>query len=250
MNLSWLLPSVKGIPVLMYHKVWPGINDALTITPEKLREQWAYLKQEGYQTLALGQYLEIINSKKPVYPAKSILITFDDGYRNNSEWAYPLLQEMGWQATFFIIGDTLVPGTPATANTPDAKMGIEELQKLDPATVQLALHGYHHEHFKELSFEEIKKVMEQTIEAFDNSGLAYHKALAYPYGSRPKDHYINTSMKNWMQSIGIQAAFRIGNQVGRIPTPDKYELKRIDIKGSDTMEEFKIKLVKGKLKPF
>ncbi len=248
MNWSWLLPSIKGISVLMYHKVWPGISDDLTITPEHLAQQWAYLKQQGYNTLSLPDFIGIIEAGAPC-PPKSLLITFDDGYRNNYQYAYPLLKEMGWQATFFIIAETLSLAS-SKENTPDTKMSLAELKALDPEVVQLALHGLHHEHFSKLTSNEIKEVMQQSIAAFDNSGLTYHKVLAYPYGSRPKDAATNKSMKAFFKEMGLRAAFRIGNQVCKVPATDKYELRRIDIKGTDALHEFKIKLTKGKLKPF
>src|SRR5437868_2498705 len=106
MRLHWLLPAIKGIPVLMYHRVWPGLNDGLTITPEGLREQWLYLKEQGYNTVSLLDFLEIIKGNKSYEPG-TILITFDDGYHNNLTYVYPLLQELSLQATIFIIGDTL-----------------------------------------------------------------------------------------------------------------------------------------------
>lgn len=241
MDFSFLLPTVRGIPVLMYHNVLPGISDALTITPEKLIEHWQWLKQNGYTPLSLSEYISCIDSNS--FPPQSVLLTFDDGCLNNYEYAYPLLKEMGWCATFFIIAEALTRDIKL-------KMSLRELAQLDPDTVQLALHGFHHEHFSELSLDEIQQVMVQSIAAFDNSGLPYHKVLAYPFGSRPKNLSNNTAMKEWFKRIGIQAAFRIGNQVSRIPAPDRYELKRIDIKGTDTLEQFKIKLIKGKLKPF
>lgn len=249
MNLSWLLPSIKGIPVLMYHRVWPGIEDGLTIPPEKLRQQWEWLKQEGYSTLSLPQYLDIAAGNATNYPQKALLITFDDGYLNNLTYVYPLLKELGWQATFFIIADT-VDGTNKPEDGPAEKMGIAQLKQLAPDVVQLALHSYHHEHFKRVSLDEITTALIKSIEVMDASGLPYHKVLAYPYGARPKDAAKLQGMRNAMKRVGINAAFRIGNQVSRVPAPDMLELKRIDICGSDTMEEFKIKLRKGKLRPF
>lgn len=249
MNLSWLLPTIKGIPVLMYHSVYPGVEDSLTITPEKLRQQWEWLKQEGYATLSLPQYLDIASGKTTDYPAKAILLTFDDGYLNNLAYVYPLLKELGWQATFFIIADT-VDATNKPEEGRWGKMGLKEMQQLDPAVVQLALHGYHHEHFNKASLDEIKAALYKSIEVMDASGLPYHKVLAYPYGARPKDATKLQGMRTAMKEMGINAAFRIGNQVSRIPAPDMLELKRIDICGGDSMEEFKIKLKKGKLRPF
>jgi hypothetical protein len=64
----------------------------------------------------------------------------------------------------------------------------------------------------------------------------------------PGKHF--PQLKRIMAEMGIKAAFRIGNKVSEVPAPDMYELKRIDIKGTDTVADFKIKIKKGKLKPF
>lgn len=249
MNLSWLLPEIKGIPVLMYHKVLSNLNDNLTITPEKLRQQWDFLKQEGYSTISLGDFLEFI--KNGGYTnQKLVLLTFDDGYLNNYEYVYPMLQEMAWNATFFIIADTLGDNLQQLYDKDNPKMSLNELKQLDSSVIQLGMHGYHHENFNKISFDEIKYVLQKSIDKFDSSGLGYYKVLAYPYGARPRDKQILTAMKTWMADNGIVAGFRIGNQVCRIPAPDIFEIKRIDIKGTDTLDEFKIKLKKGKLKPF
>ncbi len=250
MNWSWLLPEIDGIPVLMYHRVWPGQSDDLTITPEKLREQWTYLQQEGYSTLSLPQYLDIANGKTEHYPKKSLLITFDDGYLNNLTYAYPLLKEMDWKATFFIIVNAIDGSAKKEEPGVNEKMGLKDLKKLDTNVVQLGLHGYHHEHFDQLNLDDIKTVMRTSSAIMDESGLHHYDVLAYPYGARPKKLRVLAELKLWMQEHGIQAAFRIGNQVSKIPSPDIYEIKRIDITGTDTLEEFKIKLKKGKLKPF
>lgn len=231
----------------MYHRVWPQENDGLTISPERLREQWLYLKNEGYHTLSMQEFLRIINDKLP-YPSKSILLTFDDGYKNNLEYVYPLLKELNWKATFFIIAATLLETDGETGIS--KKMNLDELRTLDPSIVQLGLHGYHHEHFSKLNNNEIKNIITQSVRAFEKNSLPFCKVLAYPYGDRPKNKKQFDELKTWMDSIGINAAFRIGNKVTRLPVNDIYEIKRIDIKGTDTLEDFKIKLKKGKLKPF
>jgi peptidoglycan/xylan/chitin deacetylase (PgdA/CDA1 family) len=134
MNLSWLLPEIQGIPVLMYHKVWPGRADALTISPERLREQWLYLKQEGYQALSLSEFLSIARGELPK-PARAVLLTFDDGYRNNLQYAYPLLQETGFSAVFFIICNTLTGNINKEETPEDQKLSIDELRGISPDVV-------------------------------------------------------------------------------------------------------------------
>jgi peptidoglycan/xylan/chitin deacetylase (PgdA/CDA1 family) len=248
MRFDWLLPSIAGIPVLMYHRVWPGLNDGLTITPEKLREQWLYLKEQGYNTVSLPDFLDIIKGKKAFSP-KTILLTFDDGYHNNLTYVYPLLKELNWQAAIFIIADTL-DGTAKAQDGMDQRLSITDMLSFDPAIIQLGLHGYSHEDFNQAGVEGIKDIMRRSVAAFEQSKLPYHKVLAYPYGARPKNSAVLKTMKQWFAEFGLEAAFRIGNQVSKVPAPDIYEIRRIDIKGTDSLADFKIKLKKGKLKPF
>ncbi len=248
MRLHWLLPTIKGIPVLMYHKVWEGVNDRLTIDPNRLSRQWDWLKKNGYHAITLPEF--IIAAKKGIYNKKTILITFDDGYTNNLQHVYPLLQSLNWAATFFIIADNVDGTAEQSKHLTNKKMSLSELKQLDPTIIQLGMHGYNHENFSKTSVSGIKKVIEKSLHAFENSGLKYHKVLAYPYGARPEKKSDFAELKKWMHEIGMEAAFRIGNQVCKIPATDLYEIKRIDIRGTDSIKDFKIKLKKGKLKPF
>lgn len=248
MNLSWLLPDGKGVPVLMYHKVWPGINDALTITPERLREHWTYLKMNGYNTVSLPDFLDIITGRKPC-PEKAILITFDDGYRNNLTYAYPLLKELGWKAVFFIITRTLEEN-PVEKDPAEQKMAPAELAGLDPSVVQLALHGYDHENMRDMSPAGMEGVIASSIKAANGSKVPFHMVFAYPYGAFPRKEPNLPALKEILKDKGISGAFRIGNKVCPVPAPDIYEIKRIDVRGTDTVRELAIKLKKGKLKPF
>lgn len=248
MNWSWLLPDRTGIPVLMYHKVWPGVSDKLTITPGQLKLHLHFLKQQGYTAISLQDFFAVLNGLHISAP-KPLLLTFDDGYTNNAEYAYPLLKEMGWKATFFIIAG-LLDGTYPNGAGADEKMTADALRLLDPSVIQLALHGYQHEHFGKLTPAEITDVMMKSMQCFEQQQLPYSKVLAYPYGGRPEDAATLNAMKSWMHDNGVIGAFRIGNQPQPTPPADIYELKRIDILGTDSIEDLAIKLKKGKLKPF
>jgi peptidoglycan/xylan/chitin deacetylase (PgdA/CDA1 family) len=247
-RLHWLLPDIKGIPVLMYHRVWPGQRDGLTLTPEDLKGQWDFLKDSGYECLTMERFLRIMTGGEPA-PAKAFLLTFDDGYRNNLDYVYPLLQEYGWEATIFIIAGTL-DGSMEQEEGLNQKLSLADLHTMVGAHINLGLHGYHHENFSENSIADIKKAMLASFTAFVYEGLLYEKVLAYPYGRWPKDAAQFDELKEWMSEQGVLAAFRIGNKPQQSPAQDIFELKRIDIRGEDTLDDFKIKLRKGKLKPF
>lgn len=246
--MHWLLPAREGIPVLMYHRIWPGCRDRITQTPEQLREQWVYLKEQGYEAISLQEYAAwALGTEMPA--GRKVLITFDDGYVNNLSYAYPLLQELGFKASFFLIAETLEGNTDA-GDPLQQKMNVQQLRSLDSSVVQFAMHGYRHEHFGTTPLADVKRAIETSMELFRQHDLPLHPSLAYPYGGRPKNKKDFEELKSWMKNKGIQMAFRIGNAVSSIPCEDAYEIKRIDIRGTDSLDDFKIKVRKGKLRPF
>jgi hypothetical protein len=75
--------------------------------------------------------------------------------------------------------------------------------------------------------------------------------LAYPYGGYPKkDEIKKCRMKNLFREKRINFALRIGNRINGWPLIDDYEIKRIDIRGTDSFFTFKTKLKKGRAKLF
>jgi len=91
-----------SIPVLVYHRIGYNSN-ALTVTPERLFLDLTKLKQNGYETISLKTFEEYLLGKEIQMPAKPILITFDDSYQDNYNYAFPILKQNNCIATFFVI---------------------------------------------------------------------------------------------------------------------------------------------------
>ncbi|MBM3255544.1 MAG: polysaccharide deacetylase family protein [Candidatus Omnitrophica bacterium] len=91
-------------PILMYHSVSPQAQKAnrLSITPEVFERQMLFLKKFGYNVVPLESLLSFIEEGK-VVPARSVAITFDDGYRDNYTYAFPILKKYNLPATVFVI---------------------------------------------------------------------------------------------------------------------------------------------------
>lgn len=245
MKFHFLLPSIKGIPVLMYHRVMPDEQDGLTVSTQQLHEQWNYLKEQGYKTLSLEEFYEraIGNIKSN---CKEVLLTFDDGYCNNLMHMKPLLEKFDFYATIFIIADAIATNEKPTY---DGLMTADDLRQFNESKVSFGLHGFHHENFKETSLENLMEAISKSIAVFKENNIKFYPALAYPFGARPIGNSFEI-LRQWMKSQGIKMAFRIGNHPAKVPANDLFEIKRIDIRGSDNINDFIIKLKKGKLKPF
>jgi peptidoglycan/xylan/chitin deacetylase (PgdA/CDA1 family) len=105
------------VPILMYHYISIPPEDAdkyrigLSVAPEDFRQQMAYLAENGFSTITFEDLSRAI-AEKQVLPDKPVIITIDDGYHDNYENAFPVLQEYGFTATIFLLTDPIDQGNP------------------------------------------------------------------------------------------------------------------------------------------
>ena len=85
----------NGLPVLTYHHI-------LLYDVRAFNNQMAWLRDRGYVTLSMAQ-LEGYVKNKINLPARAVVITFDDGLKSVSRYAYPVLKQYGMKATAFIV---------------------------------------------------------------------------------------------------------------------------------------------------
>ena len=96
----------------MYHYISDPPSDAddyrlnLSVSPDVFAAHLAYLQSEGYTSIDLYHLLDSLTWGRSL-PAKPVVITIDDGYRDAYENAFPLLKEFGFSATFFILTDPI-----------------------------------------------------------------------------------------------------------------------------------------------
>jgi peptidoglycan/xylan/chitin deacetylase (PgdA/CDA1 family) len=114
--MSTSLNTARAVPVLMYHHVSPAAG-AVTVSPVHFADQIAMLAREGYTTLGAQAFSEYL-AGKPV-PAKSVVLTFDDGYLDNWVHAHPVLAEHGFTALGFLVSGWVNSG-PARSNATDS----------------------------------------------------------------------------------------------------------------------------------
>ena len=227
----------SGIPVLMYHDLVRNKTDQNTSTLEiaKFKEQMDYLKANGWTTIT-PQQLESWVAKKESLPKKSVLITFDDGYKSTIDLAYPILKNHGFQATSFLITSRI--------NRQGVVSEMDILQTQDVYSYQNHTHLFHmFNSFTNLSllqyesesaiFEDIQQAnnaIEQII-----GGDYQVMAHAYPYGKR------SLAAIHALQETGITSAYTIDE--GNVFRGDSlFELKRQRIHSNMNLKDFANKL--------
>ena len=93
-------PNTTGL-ILLYHRVQEMDSDPydLTVSPSRFKDQLQYIKNTC-NPISLSYLIEAVKSKR--LPNRAVAVTFDDGYIDNLEVAYPLLESQGIPATIFV----------------------------------------------------------------------------------------------------------------------------------------------------
>lgn len=95
------------VPVLMYHHVQPESvavqrgQTGLTVDPSYFDQQMNYIATHGYTTITAEQLVLALRNHTGV-PPKSIVVTLDDGYQDNFDYAFPIFQK------YHLIGNLMV----------------------------------------------------------------------------------------------------------------------------------------------
>lgn len=217
----------NGIPVLNYHQVNLDQHTPLTISPYEFETQLSYLRQEGYHAITPRQLADYVEYGQPL-PDKPIVITFDDGYMDNYQEAYPLLEKYGFKATFFVIANFV--------GTSDRYMNWEQLKELNKQGYDIESHTLTH---KRLPFQNDDKAKMELV----SSKIIIEKKLdkkveflAYPGGE------FDQRIEDLSRNAGYRAAFTVN--FGRdYKGNDLFQLHRIPIfEASHTFLRFWLRL--------
>ena len=191
--------NTDGVPVLMYHYVYTDTNRPETlnsnyISDVKLREQLTYLKDNEYYFPSFDELRAYVDGKIAL-PAKSVILTFDDGKSYFLENGIPILNEFEVPATSFVIG---------------TKKGPEIIKEYATEYVAFESHSYdmhkaggnigHGGVISAMTKDQIVNDLNMAIEMTGSSN-----AFAFPYGD------ITDDGKAAVAEAGIDVAFSTVN---------------------------------------
>jgi len=146
------------------------------------------LARAGWRTLTLAEFSQRVTHPASRIPHPELLLSFDDGYASLAEHVYPLLADVGFTATTFLITDYV--GRP---NTWDVRYTWHRLAHLDWDTIgrwcergfDFGSHSASHARLTWLSDAEAAAELERSRETLrDRLGSRAARAVAYPFGAR------------------------------------------------------------------
>ena len=93
-----------NVPILLYHHLsYIEPESGTSLRPDTFAHQMDLLEEHGYTPVDFDDLIAYVEQGVPL-PDRAVVITFDDGYLSNYEYAFPVLQEHGYPATIFTIG--------------------------------------------------------------------------------------------------------------------------------------------------
>jgi peptidoglycan/xylan/chitin deacetylase (PgdA/CDA1 family) len=132
----------RSVPILTYHNFNPTVPGSMSITPERFATQLQWLRDNGYTVIPLKELVSHLEGKNNTLPAKSVVITADDGWESVYVYMLPLVRQYHIPITLFIYPETISHGAHAlTWNQ------LQELQKTGLFDVEG--HTYWHPNFKQ-----------------------------------------------------------------------------------------------------
>lgn len=232
--------------VLMYHMISEHLDqrkskfNRLRVKPKQFEKQLAWLKKNGFTSYFLSE----ISSN---LPEKSIILTFDDGYKDNLINALPLLKKYGFKATIFIVVERL---NNNWAKDRDSGKSSNELNKevmlsnddikelLKSGIIEIGSHTITHANLPNLYEEELDFELGESKRLIENTFGIECKSFAYPFGFLD-DKCVKIAKKYY------RFATTTHNDVYK-SSYSNHEIPRILISGRSGILSFILKIKKGR----
>ncbi|HEV8643617.1 MAG TPA: polysaccharide deacetylase family protein [Methylomirabilota bacterium] len=217
------------VPVLVYHNLAPQAKGRLIMAASGFEQQMRYLKTHGYRVISLTDLMEYMALGRQL-PRRSVVLTFDDGYKSFLQHAYPLLKDLGFPATLFVYTDYVGNGRNA--------LDWDDLKWLANDGFQVGAHSKTHSdlrrHPGEPNEEFTRRMQIELAEPLAlfrrRLGRTPH-VLAYPYGAH------NDELAQKVREHGYIAAFSVRRE-GNASFVHPLRIRRSQIYADMTLEEF------------
>ncbi|MBR5516921.1 MAG: polysaccharide deacetylase family protein [Firmicutes bacterium] len=231
------------LPILMYHGITEDASkvNEYTILAKDFEADLVWLKDNGYTSVSTSQLVDYVENGSPL-PAKPVLITFDDGYKNNYTIAFELLKKYNSKALISIIGMESDISSKATASNSNLTgyLSWDEISSLSSSdNIEFGNHTYAL-HFNNGGRKGADKIPSETQEQYakvlsDDLTLNQSKlyeaagynpvAFAWPYGAYPMDGSANEILKNLGFKLTL-TSYQIKNTIKQGDSDSLFGLKR------------------------
>jgi len=232
-----------GPRILMYHAVGHAGEAAsrYVIPAHVFESHMAWLRRKRYDVISLDLLLDCRRESK-LPPPRAVVITFDDGYRDNAQLALPILQRYGFSATIFLVSQYLgqTNGWDVGGLLKDRPlMSVDQALEVRAGGMALGAHSRSHRPLTSLSESVLADEVRGCKTDLETLLKAPVPAFAYPHGR------INAEAQVAVMRAGFLGA--CGSEPGvNDPGSCQWALRRLEVRGTVNLTGFALMLTGGK----
>lgn len=242
---------MKQIPILLYH--WfrehgtPSTSKApqLEITPELFKRQLKFLRRNGFEGISLKEALS--DQRTSALPPKPVIISIDDGSLDFWQMGKPALDACGFRATVFIVSKFVGQQSQwdqELGEPPRPLMSWDQIRELQENGFEIGAHTHSHKDLTKLSEMEIQRELSDSRQCIEDHIGTTPRYLAYPRG------FYNDRIKQMVREAGYKGACGVILKWRHLLGSDPFAIKRMPIKGTESMRRFKLRLKLAAQVPF
>lgn len=208
--------------ILTYHSLDTS-GSVISVSPAAFRAQMGWLAEAGIPVVPLERVRSVPGA---------VALTFDDGFRNFFEHAFPVLQQHGFPATVFVVSGYCGkrnewPSQPPSGIPALQLMSWRELREAAGCGIRLGAHTVTHPFLSEVPEEVAAWELRTCREEIQQRTGEPVTALAYPYGDSNAT-VRSIARRHYELACGTDPRFILpGSDGGHLPRLDVYYFRRL-----------------------
>jgi peptidoglycan/xylan/chitin deacetylase (PgdA/CDA1 family) len=207
----------------------------LNVDPATFRAQMYFLSSEGYRVIPLADIDKSLDGKHS-FGGKTVVLTFDDGYMDFFQNAFPILEEKGFPATVF-----LATGLVGKESDGVSYLHWDQIRELSSRGIAFGSHTVNHPKLHDMAMSEIEsEIRNSRKEIEERTGIPVD-TFAYPLAFPQEDAVFIRRLGSVLNKCGIR--FGVTTVIGRVTKNHApLFLKRIPVNSYDDIQLFRAKL--------
>jgi peptidoglycan/xylan/chitin deacetylase (PgdA/CDA1 family) len=219
--------STTQLSILTYHSLDLS-RSVLSVEPKDFADQMASLSHKGFRAISLRDALAHSDLHRE-WPANAVVLTFDDGFANFYEEAFPVLRQFNFSATVFVVTGHMGGHDnwqPSAEPRPLPLLTWEQTAVLSRAGIEIGSHTRNHRDLRRCSAQEIKYELSSSRADIENHlGQQVH-SFAYPYGG--VNHLVqHLAARDFRAACTTELRRANGDPLNLLPRIDMYYLKSL-----------------------
>ena len=213
------------VRVLMYHKVTDARPNTISVRVDAFRRQQEILRRDC--RVVSPDELEAALGEPSSGGPRRVVITFDDGYRDNLLNAYPILKALGHRGFIFIpidfVGGRHLPHDGGLS-TQNPTLDWSELESISDV-LEIGSHGCSHVPLTRMSFADARREIEMSKKILEDRLQRSVRAFSYPKGT-PED--FSSDLEGVVAEAGYDFCFTTVPGGNRSPS-NRFRLERVNV---------------------